>query len=274
MRAGLTLRFPGKSICLIALASSLCAQPTAVAAASATEVEIRARGRLEVCIWPDYYAISFRNPRNGQLRGIDIDIARALARELKVPAKFVDTSFARFMDDLGERKCDIAMFGIGQTPERAKRVLLTEPHLRSGIYAISTNHNQRIKRWTDIDREGGVVAVQAGTFMEPYMRSYLKNAKLLVVHRPATREEAVLSGRADVFITDYPYAQRMRFQHEWATIITPPEPLAETNYGFAVRKSDPDWLERINAFVRKSRKDGTIKDAAKAHSLLPIVYAP
>ena len=238
------------------------------------EAAITERGQIDVCVWPDYYAISFRNPRNNELTGIDVDLAMAFAADLRVKVNFIDTTFARFIDDLDAERCDIAMFGIGQTPERAARVALTSPHLRSGIYGVTLKGNPRIRSWSDIDRPGRTVAVQTGTFMDPFMRSYLKDARLMAVDRPGAREEAVLAGRADVFMTDYPYAQRMRFQHEWAEIIAPPQPVAPTNYGFAVRKGDDAWLARANSFVEAIRKDGRLQKAAEKHGLAPIVFKP
>ena len=83
---------------------------------------IKARNGLEVCIWPAYYGISFRNPRDDALRGIDIDLARAFAKDLAVPVRFIDSSFASFMPDLEEDRCDVAMFAIGDTPQRRARV--------------------------------------------------------------------------------------------------------------------------------------------------------
>lgn len=41
--------------------------------------DVKASGELKVCIWPDYYGISYRNPRTGTLQGIDIDLSLALA---------------------------------------------------------------------------------------------------------------------------------------------------------------------------------------------------
>ena len=35
-------------------------------------IGIRARGELKVCIWPDYYGVTFRHPRTQSLVGIDI----------------------------------------------------------------------------------------------------------------------------------------------------------------------------------------------------------
>lgn len=243
-------------------------------ASESLEAQIKERGQISVCIWPDYYAISFRNSRNGQLTGIDIDMANAFASDLSVGVQFVDTTFARFIDDLNAGRCDIAMFGIGQTPEREARVDFTKPHLRSGIYAVTIKNSSRVRTWSDIDQPGRTVAVQTGTFMDPFMRKHLKHARLLALDRPGAREDAVLAGRADVFMTDYPYAQRMRFQHEWAEIIAPPEPLAPTNYGFAIRKGSEAWLARVNRFIEAARKDGRLEAAAARHNLEPIVFRP
>ena len=37
-----------------------------------------ARGALRVCIWPDYFAISFRNPRNDALEGIVVHVQQRI----------------------------------------------------------------------------------------------------------------------------------------------------------------------------------------------------
>ena len=39
---------------------------------------------LRVCIWPDYYSITYRNPKTLQLSGIDIDMANEFGKELGV----------------------------------------------------------------------------------------------------------------------------------------------------------------------------------------------
>ena len=36
---------------------------------------VRAAGTVRVCVWPDYYGVSWRNPRTQQFVGIDIDLS-------------------------------------------------------------------------------------------------------------------------------------------------------------------------------------------------------
>jgi len=253
------------------LAVVLGAFAVGAAAAADRASVVKARGAVEVWVWPADYGVYFRNPRDEVLRGIDVDLSRAFAKDLGVDVRHVDSSFASFMDDLDSDRCDVAMFAIGDTPQRRARVDLSDPHLRSGFYAIATKTNANLRGWADIDQPGRVVAVQVGTIMEPMMLAYLKQATLMRVEAPRTREEEVLSGRADVFVTDYPYSVRMTAQQNWARVIEAPEAVGGSDYGYAVKKGQPEWLARVNQFVGDIKRDGRLEAAAKAHGMEPII---
>ncbi|MDB5413873.1 MAG: Amino acid transporter substrate-binding protein family [Rubritepida sp.] len=231
----------------------------------------RARGELRVCIWPDYFAVSYRNTRNSELEGIDIDMARALAGRLSVRLGFVETNFSSFMDRLEAGDCDIAMMAVGITPARAQRVAFSRPYLASPVFAVTTRDNTRIRNWADIDTQGTVVAVAAGTIMEPLMGRTLKRAEMLVVAPPRSREAEIQSGRADVFMSDFAYTRRMLLMHDWARVIEPPDRFGETLYAWALPQNDPAWLGEVNSFLGAARADGTLGRAASRHGLMPIL---
>lgn len=228
-------------------------------------------GTLRVCIWPEYFAITYRDPRNGRLEGIDIDLAHELARDLGVRPAFVDSSFAKLVENLEGDVCDIAMHAVGVRPDRAAHVDFSKPYLASGIYAVATRTNAGVRSWDDIDRPGRVVVVHKGTYMEPVMRQTLRHATLMVVDDFKAREQEVESGRADVFMTDLPYGRRMATLHSWARLLAPPTPLAPTPYAYAVAKGDPEWLARVDQFVAVIKRDGRLVRFAEKHGLLPIV---
>lgn len=253
---------------LLALCS-LCA----VAAEPATDrlARIEAAKTLRVCIWPDYYGISYRNPKSLQLSGIDIDNAQAVAKDLGVQVQFVDSSFAKLVDDVNADKCDIAMFAIGITPARQAKLRFTQPHLHSDIYAITTKTNRRIQTWADIDRPGVVVAVAKGTLHEPVMKAKLQQAQLLVVDTPAAREQEVQSGRADVFMTDYPFSRRMLDNSEWARLVSPTETYHMTPYGWAMAHGDDRFHARMDKALADMKRDGRLLAHARKHGLDTIV---
>ncbi len=222
---------------------------------------------VRVCIWPDYYSITYRNPRTQVLSGIDIDMARELGNDLGVEVRFVDSSFARLIDDHTGDVCDVAMFAIGITPARAQRLRFTRPHLASDIYAVASRTNRRIKDWSDIDKLGTVVAVAKGTLHETVMADKLKAARLLVLDTPFAREQEVQSGRADVFMTDYPYSQRFMPTAEWARLVKPPTAYHVTPYAYAIAPGDDAWHARLEKFVGDIKQDGRLMEAARRHRL-------
>ena len=93
-------------------------------------------------------------PRTQELSGIDIELAAALAADLNVRVVYVDSSFPTLVSDLVEDRCDVAMFAVGVTAQRAEKLRFTQPYLRSDIYGITTKSNQVVREWSDIDKPG------------------------------------------------------------------------------------------------------------------------
>ncbi|MBY4677005.1 ABC transporter substrate-binding protein [Marinobacterium arenosum] len=257
---------------LLSLTFSALLSSSTVTADSQNRLErIKSANQLRVCIWPDYFSITYRNPRTQQLEGIDIDMAKAFADQLGVKLKFVDSSFSHLAQNLKEDRCDIAMHGVGVRESRQPHMDFTQPHLVSGIYAVSDKNNPHIQQWSDIDQPGHIVVVQKGTYMEPVMKDYLQQAELSVVDNFKAREQEVESGRADLFMTDYPYGRRMTSLTTWAQLMAPPTAIAPTPYAYAVPKGEPEWLAVADKFVATVKADGRLRAAAERHGLGPIV---
>lgn len=228
-------------------------------------------GTLRVCIWPDYYGVTYRNPRDRSLSGIDIELSAQLAQDLQVRLEYVDSSFSTLIRDLGSGSCDVAMFAVGMLPQRLEHLRFTRPYLRSDIYGVTTRGNRVVRRWEDIDKPGVQVGVQAGTFMEPVMAQALKRARLVVVKPPTTRERELESGRIDVFMADYPYSRRLLDNAEWAELVGPPKPFHVLPYAYAVNPGDDAWLQTVDSFVERIHSDGRLDAAARRNGLSPLV---
>ena len=243
------------------------------AAASAGSVLARVTSShvVRVCIWPDYYGVTWRNPRTGQLQGIDIELSAALASDLHARAEYVDSSFVTLVDDVRQQRCDVAMFAIAMLPQRMSQLRFSEPYLQSDIYAVTTRSNAVVRDWSDIDRPGVRVAVQAGTFMEPVMAATLKNAQMVSIQPPATRERELEAGRVDVFMTDYPYSRRLLGNADWATLVVPPKPFHVLPYGYATAPADEEWTATVALFVQRIKRDGRLAEAARRNGLSAIV---
>lgn len=255
----------------LALAAVLAAAAALPAAAGPVLDRVKSSKTVRVCIWPDYYGITFRNPKTQQLGGIDIDLSTEFAKDLGATLQHVDSSFATLVDDVKGDRCDVAMFAVGMLPQRMEHLRFSRPYLQSDIYAITTKSNRAVRQWADIDQPGVVVAVQAGTFMEPVMQGALKQAKMVSVRPPATRERELEAGRVDVFMTDFPYSRRLLDNADWAMLIAPPQRFHVLPYAYAVKPGDEAWLQEVDRFVQRIQKDGRLDAAARRHGLADIV---
>ncbi len=225
---------------------------------------------LRVCIWADYYGITYLNARTGRFSGLDIDMAEQLASDLGVGLHYVDSSFPRLIGDLSDDLCDIAMFAVARTPQRMERLQFSDPYLQGGIYAI-TRRDSPVKTWQDIDKPGVRAGVLGGTFVETAMAGRLTQARAVIVGPPTTNERELQAGRLDVFFTDYPYSHRLITREDWPVLLTPPAPLAVQLYAYAMKQGDPAWRDRVNVFVAAAKRDGRLLQAARQQGLESIL---
>jgi cyclohexadienyl dehydratase len=258
---------------VLAVAAVACAASALPARAGAVSERVKSSETVRVCIWPDYFGVSHRNPNTHQLEGVDIDLSAELGRDLRAKVQYVDSSFATLIEDVTADRCDVAMFAVGMLPQRMQHLKFSRPYMQSDIYAITTKSSRTVRQWADIDKPGVLVGVQGGTFMEPVMKASLAQADMVVVKPPATRERELEAGRIDVFMTDFPYSRRLLSSADWARLIAPPTPFNVLPYGYAVKPGDDAWLATIDAFVSRIKRDGRLRAAATRHGLLPIVVS-
>jgi cyclohexadienyl dehydratase len=274
MQSLLSLRLPFRLSpmpCIAALAFALVAPSAAGAQALQSRLfEVTKSKKLRVCQFPLYYSISFRNPKTGEIEGIDADLSKELANELGAELEIVESSFGTFIADLQANKCEIGMFGVGASLKRAQAVEFSKPYLITNIYAV-TRKDGPIKSWADIDKKSVRAAVTLGSYIEPFMKSYLKNAELVSVAPPATREGELVAQRVDVIITDYPTAIKVTDEFDWAKTVIPEEKLAVTPYAYVVPQGDQIWLNYVNLFIDTIKLDGRLMKYAKKNKLDPIV---
>jgi cyclohexadienyl dehydratase len=254
----------------ILLATSWWTAPATAQQLQSRLFEVTKSKKLRVCQYPLYYSISYRDTKSGEIVGIDADLAKELAKELDAKLEIVESSFGTFIADLQANKCEIGMFGVGATLKRGQAVEFSKPYLVTNIYGV-TRKDTAIKSWADVDKPGVKAAVSLGSFIEPFMKSYLKNAEVVSIAPPDTREGELVARRVDIIMTDFPTAVKVTDEFDWAVTVLPNEKLAITPYAYVVPQGDQIWLNFINLFVDTIKLDGRLMKYAKKHKLDPIV---
>lgn len=158
-------------------------------------------GVLRVGTTGDY--APFSEERDGALRGLDIELAHALAQEWGLRVEFVRTSWPTLMADLDQRRFDLAASGISLTPERQKVANFSAAYLFDGKTPIARREDAaRFSSLEKIDQPGVRVIVNPGGTNERFAREHIKRATIVLHPDNRTVFQEIVAGRADVMITD------------------------------------------------------------------------
>jgi ABC-type amino acid transport substrate-binding protein len=96
---------------------------------------VRAAGRLRVGIDATYPP--FGIAEGGEFSGFDVDIARAVARELGVQAELINASFDGVFPALQNGTFDVVISAVTITPERQATMLFSEPYIAAGQQVVA-----------------------------------------------------------------------------------------------------------------------------------------
>ncbi|QRX96587.1 transporter substrate-binding domain-containing protein [Streptomyces noursei] len=261
--------------CLLAVtaaapAASYASAPAAATAATATAQRDRRpatlldavprRGVLRVCTTGDYRPFSYRDPATGNYRGVDIDMARDLAKSLDATPRYVPTTWAGLVGDLTSGRCDIGMGGVSITLARARSVYFSEPTRTDGKTPVVRCADQDKYRTLDqIDRPGIRVVVNPGGTNEQFARAHIKRATLTVHPDNTTIFDEIIAGRADVMMTD---ASETRYQakiHPELCAVHPDQPFTFAEKGYALPRGDDQFKAYVDQWVHLATHDGTYR---------------
>ena len=251
---------------LVAACTAFAAAPAAAQALQSRLFDVTKSKKLPVCIYPLYYAISFRDTKTNTLSGLDVDLAKELAKELGAEVEFVESGFGTFIADLQANKCVIGMFALGVTTKRAQAVEFSKPYLNASVYAVARKGG-KVRTWADIDKPDTKVAVLLGSYIETFMKGYLKKASIVSIQPPSTRESELAASRVDAILVDYPTVLRVKQEFDWAISVDPGQKLAPTPVAYAVPQGDQIWLNYINQFIDIIKLDGRLAATAKKYQL-------
>ncbi len=114
---------------------------------------------------------------NGELTGFEVELADAMCEEMNANCEFVIQAWDGMIPGLLARKFDLIMSSMSITPERAERVLFSEPYYNTpGGWFGPNDFSTDV---TDMDAmKGKTVGVQRGTTMDTYVT---ENIALTVV---------------------------------------------------------------------------------------------
>ncbi|MGZ5847517.1 MAG: transporter substrate-binding domain-containing protein [Ramlibacter sp.] len=249
-----------RTFALGAVALALAATSLSAAAAD-TLKEIQSRKKLLV-------AIDLSVPPYGmtdaamQPQGSDVDVARALAKDMGVPLEIVQVSGPNRIPFLMTHKADLVISSFAVTPERAKVVAFSAPYSVNQL-VIGAPKGTAIAKLADLD--GKRVAVVRGNLQDLVLTKQApKGATLVRYEDDATANTALVAGQVDAIgtpsFTVQTLAQKNPAKNLEVKFMVSATPLA-----IGMRKNEPELMNWVNTWVEKNTANGELNKIYRQH---------
>ncbi len=213
---------------------------------------------LKVGIAPDYPPIAFKE--KGKLLGIEVDMAKKLAYDLNVRIIFVELPRDELIPALTENRIDVIMSGMSITPERQRQVEFIQPYLQIGqMGLIRKNDIARFANRQLILRTDQRVGYLPKTTSEEFVRKSMRNAQYVPEQSVDAAVADLRNGNIDIFIHDAPTIWLIAGNIHEQQLIGLFWRLTDESLAWAVRPSDTDLQQQLNAVIVKWRKKGVLR---------------
>lgn len=195
-----------------------------------------------------------------ELTGFEVELTQALAERLGLKLEWKVLSFDSLLAGLQRDRWDLVISSHGITEDRAKVVDFSDPHYCGGATIVAKN--PAISKKTDL--AGKTVAVQTGT---SFLAALQKDPDIGTVKNfPLDRDAraAVVSGRADAWVTDkFVAAEAIRLVPEAGLHIG--ELLFVERMAAAVGKGNTGLVAAFNQALAGMMADGSYEKLSRKY---------
>ena len=206
-------------------------------------------GQLRVGLSATQPPFSMRD-RKGELMGLDVDLAHALARAMGLEAVLVPMPFAELLTTLESKGIDLVISAMTITPERNVRVPFAGPYYVSGTATLSKIDDlSLVSDISKLDDPALRFAAVKGTTNESFARSYLSSATLITTTDFDAAVELVLKDEVDAVLADYPLCKVALMRHPDAGFSSLMTPFTIEPLGIAIRADAPRLVNLVDNYL-------------------------
>lgn len=214
---------------------------------------------LRVGTTGDYPPLTFK--QDGKLTGMEIDLAEAVGKHLKVKIKLVTLPLGELIPALNDNKIDVIMSGLSITEERSRKVLFTDPYMEIGQMGIIRIDD--LVEWSQprtLLSTNKRIGVKKGTTGEQFVDGDLPRAHVVRFDSIEAGTDALSNKQIDIFIHDAPTIWRLtaNYATEKAGLMGLYRPLTDEFLAWAVRRQDGDLASALNQALASIQADGRL----------------
>ncbi len=226
---------------------------------------IKAKGEIIIGINGIFPPMEFKKPGSDDLIGFDVDLAKALGKELNIKIVFDDQKFDQLINSINTDRVDMVLSGMSDTAVRRKSLDFID-YFNSGTQCFTTK--KFAKKITTLDSlSGQTLAVSAATDYLTTMQKWSADnleakgkpaIKIMAVDSAATARMQMVQGRAQASALSPEALGWANVQQKGAFIPVGPV-LAPDPYGICFSKTNSQLRDAVYTALKVLFDNGTYK---------------
>jgi len=190
--------------------------------------------------------------REGDIIGLEADLAAHLATSMGVELRFETMPFSDLLSELENGKIDMILSGMTITPERNLRVAFVGPYFVSGKSILTKIPTlDGVKDPSEINTPDTTLTTLENSTSELFAKEFIPNARLVTVKDYDEAVNLVLRNEADAMIADYPVCVVSALRYPEENLMALVATFTYEPLGIALPKNDPllvNWTQNtLNA---------------------------
>lgn len=230
---------------------------------------IRARGKVVVGVKKDVRLWGYQDPKTGELSGMEVDLARALANQLGVALELVGLRSVERVDAIQTGRVDVLIATLSDAPERRQLIKIVLPHYYSSGVNLLARKSEKFKDWNELKNRK--ICGRRGSFHNRLI-TVKYGADIVAFHSLEWALQTVRDGRCSGLAYDDTSIATLLQLPEWGqTFEMPMRSLYNTPWAIAIdRRNAGTTLEQaISAAIIGWHRDGTLARLEKTWSIPP-----
>jgi polar amino acid transport system substrate-binding protein len=196
---------------------------------------------------------------DGSLKGLDVDMAKALCDQMKAKCTIVAQDWDGIIPGLLAKKYDAIIASMSITEERKKQIDFTNKYYTTPL-AVAVPKDSALKGVTVEDMKGKTIGAQASTTQADYTSDVYAKAGAEAKLYP-TQDEAVVdlqNGRLDALVSDkFVVVDWLNKAGKDCCKLLGDVPGTETEAGIGIRQGEDALKEKFNKAIDALVADGT-----------------
>jgi polar amino acid transport system substrate-binding protein len=197
--------------------------------------------------------------KDGQVAGMEIDLARLISGALEVKLTLKQMPFNDLLPALQAGKVDMILSGMTITPARNVKVAFVGPYLIAGKSILTKKTIiESMAEPSKINNPDKVLVALKGSTSQVFAEKVFPKATLLLTDDYDQAVAMVKEGKAQAMVADMTICQLSVYRYPEAELVTLKNPLTYEPLGIAIPANDfllINWLEN---FLNTVQKDGSL----------------